>query len=132
MRRRIGQITRPFVRRLTGTSKAPRPTVLRRDGLGLGTARRWVMARHAYAYAAGGGGGGLGGLGGRRLWWLWRQHRATSSHSITSSARASTVEGISRPSALAVLRLIASRYFVGACTGRSAGFSPLRMRSTYP
>src|SRR5262245_659251 len=51
-------------------------------------------------------------------------------HSITSSARASSVGGTSRPSALAVLRLIASSYLVGACTGRSAGFSPLRMRST--
>jgi hypothetical protein len=51
-------------------------------------------------------------------------------HSITSSARASTVAEISRPSALAVLRLITSSYLVGACTGRSAGFSPLRMRST--
>jgi hypothetical protein len=29
------------------------------------------------------------------------------------------------------LRLIASSYFTGACTGRSAGLSPLRMRSTY-
>src|SRR5262245_3548558 len=47
-------------------------------------------------------------------------------HSITSSARASSVGGTSRPSALAVLRLIASSYLVGACTGRSAGFSPLR------
>jgi hypothetical protein len=27
--------------------KAPRPTVLRRDGPGLGTTRGWVMARHA-------------------------------------------------------------------------------------
>jgi hypothetical protein len=51
-------------------------------------------------------------------------------HSITSSARASTVGGISMPSALAVLRLMISSYLVGACTGRSAGFSPLRMRST--
>src|SRR5262245_9326890 len=51
-------------------------------------------------------------------------------HSITSSARASTAGGISRPSAFAVFRLITSSYFVGACTGRSAGFSPLRMRST--
>jgi ABC transporter substrate binding protein len=51
-------------------------------------------------------------------------------HSITSSARASTVGGSSRPSALAVLRLMTSSYFVGACTGKSAGFSPLRMRST--
>src|SRR5262245_49857928 len=34
-----------------------------------------------------------------------------SDHSITSSARASTVGGISRPSALAVLRLITSSYY---------------------
>ena len=39
--------------------------------------------------------------------------------------------GTSRPSALAVLRLITGSNFVGACTGRSAGLSPLRMRSTY-
>src|SRR5262249_50187624 len=51
-------------------------------------------------------------------------------HSITSSVRASTVAGKSRPSALAVLRLMTNSYLVGACTGRSAGFSPLRMRST--
>ena len=42
------------------------------------------------------------------------------------------LRGTSRPSAFAVLRLITSSYLVGACTGRSAGFSPLRMRSTYP
>src|SRR5262249_19146706 len=53
-----------------------------------------------------------------------------SFHSITSSARASSIGGTSRPSALAVLRLMTSSYFVGACTGRSAGFSPFRMRST--
>jgi hypothetical protein len=51
-------------------------------------------------------------------------------YSITSSARASTDAGKSRPSALAVLRLITSSNLVAACTGRSAGFSPLRMRST--
>jgi hypothetical protein len=51
-------------------------------------------------------------------------------YSITSSALASSVCGTSRPSALAVLRLITRSYLVGACTGRSAGFSPLRMRST--
>ena len=50
-------------------------------------------------------------------------------HSITWSARASRLGGISRPSALAVLRLMTSSYFVGAWTGKSAGFSPLRMRS---
>src|SRR5262245_3050342 len=53
-----------------------------------------------------------------------------SLYSITSSARASSVGGTSRPSALAVLRLITSSYLVGACTGRSPGFSPLRIRST--
>src|SRR5215831_6782810 len=51
-------------------------------------------------------------------------------HSITSSARASSVVGTSRPSAFAVLRLITKSYLVGACTGRSAGFSPFSMRST--
>jgi hypothetical protein len=51
-------------------------------------------------------------------------------YSITSSARASSIGGMSSPSTLAVFRLITSSYFVGACTGRSAGFSPLRMRST--
>src|SRR5262249_7063511 len=52
-------------------------------------------------------------------------------YSINSSARASTVAGTSRTSALAVFRLTASSNLVAACTGRSAGFSPLRMRSTY-
>jgi hypothetical protein len=50
-------------------------------------------------------------------------------YSITSSARASTVAGSSRPSAFAALRLITVSYLTGACTGRSPGFSPLRMRS---
>src|SRR5215211_2700482 len=54
----------------------------------------------------------------------------TPSYSITSSARASTVAGTSRPSVLAVLKLSTVSYLVGSCTGRSAGFSPLRMRST--
>jgi hypothetical protein len=49
---------------------------------------------------------------------------------MTSSARASSVDGISRPSALSVFRLITSSYLVRYYTGRSAGFSPLRMRST--
>src|SRR5437762_13398975 len=53
-------------------------------------------------------------------------HRSeTRLYSITSSARASRDGGTVRPSALAVLRLISSSYLVGACTGRSAGFSPL-------
>src|SRR5262249_38830825 len=49
-------------------------------------------------------------------------------HSITSSARVSNVGGTSRPSALAVLRLITNSNLVGCITGKSAGFAPLRMR----
>src|SRR5215831_2313888 len=49
-------------------------------------------------------------------------------HSITSSARASSVAGTSMASALAVERLMTMSNFVGCATGRSAGFSPLRMR----
>src|SRR5262249_31566819 len=52
-------------------------------------------------------------------------------HSIPLSARASKVGGISRPRALAVLRLMISSNLAEACTGRSAGLVPLRMRSTY-
>src|SRR5262249_26677369 len=40
--------------------------------------------------------------------------RLASLHSITSSARASNVGGISRPSVSAVLRLMISSYLVGA------------------
>ena len=50
--------------------------------------------------------------------------------SITSAARESSDDGTVRPSALAAFKLIVSSYFVGACTGKSAGFSPLRIRST--
>src|SRR3974390_1977923 len=59
-------------------------------------------------------------------------HCGRDCYSIKSSARDSSDCGTDRPSALAVLRLITSSYLVGACTGMSAGFSPLRMRSMYP
>src|SRR5260370_42650335 len=49
-------------------------------------------------------------------------------HSITSSARAMSVGGISSPIVLAALRLITSSNLVGWTTGRVAGFSPFRMR----
>src|SRR5262249_40661373 len=49
-------------------------------------------------------------------------------HSITWSARASSVGGTSRPSALAVLRLMASSKLVGCNTGNSAGLVPRRIR----
>src|SRR5262249_59835797 len=51
-------------------------------------------------------------------------------HSITSSARASSVGGISMPSALAVVRLITRSNLVGGSTGMSAGFAPRKILST--
>ena len=65
-----------------------------------------------------------------------RRRRATQKgdelappHSITSSARPSSIGEISRPSALAVLRLITNSNLTGPWTGSSLGFAPLRMRS---
>src|SRR5262249_8303663 len=49
-------------------------------------------------------------------------------HSITSSARASSVGGISMPSARAVGRLMTNWTVVDCTRGRSAGLAPLRMR----
>src|SRR5262245_21073145 len=49
-------------------------------------------------------------------------------HSITSSAMASSPGGKLRPNALAVLRLITNSNLLDCMTGRSAGFSPLRIR----
>ena len=50
---------------------------------------------------------------------------------MTSVAMACSVNGTVRPSALAVLRFTTISNFVGNCTGRSPGFAPRRMRSTY-
>src|SRR5215475_9029559 len=57
--------------------------------------------------------------------------RAAGAHSITSSARASSVAGTSRPSAFAVFWLITSSNLVGCPTGKSAGLAPLMILSTY-
>lgn len=54
-----------------------------------------------------------------------------SGYSITRSARASSGAGIGRPSACAVLRLIASSNFVGCSIGRSAGLTPFTTLWTY-
>jgi hypothetical protein len=48
---------------------------------------------------------------------------------MTSSARASSDGDTVTPSAFAVLKLMINSNF-GTCNGRSAGLSPLRMRST--
>jgi hypothetical protein len=52
-----------------------------------------------------------------------------SPHSITSSARTSSVGGMSRPIALAVLRLITSSNLLGRSMGSSPALAPLRIRS---
>src|SRR5947208_3669286 len=52
---------------------------------------------------------------------LDRTSFAWRTHSITSSVSAINLSGMSRPSVLAVLRLITSSYFVGTSTGKSEG-----------
>jgi hypothetical protein len=57
-----------------------------------------------------------------------KQQQIAPPHSITSSARCSNECGTVRPSALAVLRLINSSNLFGCCTGKSAAFSPFKIR----
>src|SRR5262245_24688379 len=59
-----------------------------------------------------------------------RDELAPPDHSITSSARASSLSGISMPSALAVLRLTTNSNLVDCTTGKSPGLVPLRILST--
>src|SRR5262249_2858887 len=61
---------------------------------------------------------------------LDRTSFAWRTHSITSSARASSVAGTWRPSALGVVRLIVRSNFVGCSTGSSLGFAPFNILST--
>src|ERR1700682_6477955 len=56
---------------------------------------------------------------------------SSGNHWITSSARSSSDCGIVRSSALATLRFTDSLNTDGRSTGRSAGFAPLRILSTY-
>src|SRR6185437_15279042 len=51
-------------------------------------------------------------------------------HSITSSAPASSDDGMAKSRAFAVFLLMTSSKRVGCWIGRSAGFAPRRMRST--
>ena len=50
---------------------------------------------------------------------------------ITRSALAKTLGGIVRPICLAAFRLMMNSNFIGCSTGRSAGFLPFRILSTY-
>ena len=52
-------------------------------------------------------------------------------YSITSSASASSVGGMSSPRALALLRLITSSNFVACITGKSPSRAPLRIFPVY-
>jgi hypothetical protein len=56
--------------------------------------------------------------------------RPAGPYSITSSACASKIAGTIRPSPFAVFMLMTSSNRVGWITGKSAGFSPFRMRPT--
>ena len=56
-----------------------------------------------------------------------RTSLSRSLYSITSSARPISGSGMVRPSALAVFRLMINSTLVACWTGRSAGFSPLRI-----
>src|SRR6516164_571284 len=65
-------------------------------------------------------------------WLLWLGRGCPGGpHSITSSARASTVVGISRPIALAVFRLMTNSNVTGCAIGRSSGLVPRRILSVY-
>ena len=57
-----------------------------------------------------------------------KRDEAAPLHSITPSAVICMISGTVRPSVFAVLRLMASSNFTVCWTGKSAGFSPLRMR----
>ena len=60
----------------------------------------------------------------------WEREAPYPAHSMISFARTNTMRGTARPRSRAVFRLTAISYLSGACTGRSAGLAPLRMRST--
>src|SRR5262245_22893251 len=59
-----------------------------------------------------------------------RYELAAAAHSITSSAMAESPGGISRPSALAALRLITNSNLVDCTTGRSLALAPFKIRPT--
>jgi hypothetical protein len=56
-----------------------------------------------------------------------RCNRRLDAYSITSSAMASTPGGKVRPRVFAVFKLMTNSNLVGCMTGRSLGFSPLRI-----
>jgi hypothetical protein len=66
--------------------------------------------------------------------WLSSTHSSLLTvycHLITLSALASTFGGIVNPICLAAFRLMMNSNLVGCSTGRSAGFAPFKILSTY-
>jgi hypothetical protein len=61
---------------------------------------------------------------------LWANSGHRTLHSITSLARPRTESGIVKPIFFAVLRFTTKSNFVACSTGRSAGFTPLKILST--
>ena len=61
---------------------------------------------------------------------LQQQVSSQQTYSITSPASARSIGGTVNPNVCAVLRLITKSNLVGCNIGRSAGFSPLRIRPT--
>jgi hypothetical protein len=59
-----------------------------------------------------------------------REAKRLEVYSINSSARPDSGSGMAMPRALAAFALINNSSLVPCWTGRSAGFSPLRMRAT--
>ena len=101
--------------RLGACGRAPRPSIVRRS-------RAFVLGKD---------------LNRSESIWLAGEYPSTRSietiatpHSVTSSARASRAGGMSMPSALAVLRLMARSNFVGDSTGKSPGLVPCKIRCT--
>src|SRR5262249_15674499 len=107
---------------LKGLPKGHKPSAAFRIGVGIAPAHHGGKQPHTLALLRPCG----ERPGGRRA--AEQRDELAAFHSITSSARASRLSGTVRPSAFAVLRLITNSNFVGCWTGRSAGFSPLRMR----
>src|SRR6185369_11037625 len=65
-------------------------------------------------------------------WFDMAHHRFwIAAHRITRSALASTFGGIVNPICFAVLRLMTNSNLVGCSTGKSAGFAPFKILSTY-
>jgi hypothetical protein len=60
-----------------------------------------------------------------------RVHSPSDFYLITLSARTSTLGGIVKPICFAAFKLMMNSNFFGCSTGRSAGYAPFKILSTY-